>query len=154
MHQIVVINHVSQIIKFHLCFHCFPVYRGFEFQPFLISLPSYSSIHSRMRSKRLRTTEEPVGLGGSSALSSSKRKGLGGPSGPKVRKSVTGTTCKEEEKEKKKDSESKHNQNQNSVQLSGKRLTDGTGRYLRLWISLQCEKCTIWPGSECMCVPD
>lgn len=92
-----------------------------------------------MRSKRLRTTEEPVGLGGNSALSSSRRKDLGGPSGPKVRKAVSGTTCKEEEKEKKNGPESKYNQNQNSVQLSGKRLTGGTGRYLRFWILLQCE---------------
>ncbi|XP_035515892.1 lysine-specific demethylase 4C isoform X5 [Morone saxatilis] len=77
------------------------------------------SSHTRMRSKRLRTTEEPVGLDGSSALSSSKRKGLGGSPGPKVRRSVAGTTCREEETEKKKEAESKHNQNQNSVQLSG-----------------------------------
>lgn len=75
-----------------------------------------------MRSKRLRTTEEPVGLDGSSALSSSRRKGLGGPPGPKVRRSVAGTTCREEEKEEKKETDSKHNQNQNSFQLSGKRL--------------------------------
>ncbi|XP_023274906.1 lysine-specific demethylase 4C-like isoform X6 [Seriola lalandi dorsalis] len=75
------------------------------------------SSHSRMRSKRLRTTEEPVGLDGSSALSNSKRKGLGGPPGPKVRRSVAGTTCREEEKEKKKEAESKHNLNQNSIQL-------------------------------------
>lgn len=96
-----------------------------------------------MRSKRLRTTEEPVGLDGSSALTSSKRKGLGGPPGPKVRRSVAGPACKaekleEEEKEGKKEgreAESKHNQNLNSAQLSGKRLT-GTRRYFRLWISL------------------
>ncbi|XP_026216410.1 lysine-specific demethylase 4C isoform X2 [Anabas testudineus] len=75
--------------------------------------------HTRMRSKRLRTTEEPVDLGGSSALTTSKRKGIGGPSGPKVRRSVTETTCKEDELEKRKKTESKHNQNQNSVQLSG-----------------------------------
>ncbi|XP_022614371.1 lysine-specific demethylase 4C-like isoform X6 [Seriola dumerili] len=75
------------------------------------------SSHSRMRSKRLRTTEEPVGLDGSSALSNSKRKGLGGPPGPKVRRAVAGTTCREEEKEKKKEAESKHNLNQNSIQL-------------------------------------
>ncbi|XP_029358469.1 lysine-specific demethylase 4C isoform X2 [Echeneis naucrates] len=75
------------------------------------------SSHSRMRSKRLRTTEEPVDLDGSSALSSSKRKSLSGPPGPKVRRPVTGTTCREEEKEKKKDAESKHNLNQNYVQL-------------------------------------
>ncbi|XP_041838666.1 lysine-specific demethylase 4C isoform X2 [Melanotaenia boesemani] len=73
--------------------------------------------HSRMRSKRLRTTEEPVGLDGSSVLNSSKRKSQGGPSAPKVRKSVAGTTCKEE-KEKKKEAESKHNQNPNFVQLA------------------------------------
>ncbi|KAM9363864.1 lysine-specific demethylase 4C [Symphorus nematophorus] len=77
------------------------------------------SSNSRMRSKRLRTTEKPVGLDGSSALSSSKRKGLGGPSGPKVRRSVAGTTCGEEEKEKKKEADSKHNLNHNSVQLPG-----------------------------------
>ncbi|XP_078115609.1 lysine-specific demethylase 4C isoform X10 [Sander vitreus] len=72
------------------------------------------STHSRMRSKRLRTTKEPIGLDGSSTLTSSKR--------PKVRKSVAGTSCREEEeKEKKKEVESKHNQNQNSVQLSGTR---------------------------------
>lgn len=96
-----------------------------------------------MRSKRLRTTEEPVGLDGSTTLASSKRKGLGGPSGPKVRRSVAGPASKvekveEEEKEEKKESreaESKHNQNFNSAQLSGKRLT-GTTRYFRLWISL------------------
>ncbi|XP_059194580.1 lysine-specific demethylase 4C isoform X2 [Centropristis striata] len=75
--------------------------------------------HSRMRSKRLRTTKEPIGLDGSSALPSSKRKGLGGPPGPKVRRSVAGTSCEEEEeKEKKREAESKHNQSQNSVQLS------------------------------------
>ncbi|XP_031141840.1 lysine-specific demethylase 4C isoform X12 [Sander lucioperca] len=70
------------------------------------------STHSRMRSKRLRTTKEPIGLDGSSTLTSSKR--------PKVRRSVAGTSCREEEeKEKKKEVESKHNQNQNSAQLSG-----------------------------------
>lgn len=73
-----------------------------------------------MRSKRLRTTEEPVGLDGSSALSNGKRKGLGGPPGPKVRRSVAGTTSREDEKEKKKEPDSKHNPNQNSVQLPGK----------------------------------
>ncbi|KAK1886276.1 Lysine-specific demethylase 4C, partial [Dissostichus eleginoides] len=78
------------------------------------------STHSRMRSKRLRTTEEPIALDGSTALTSSKRKGLGGPTGPKVRKSAAGTSCKEEEeKEKKMEAESKHKQNQNPFQLSG-----------------------------------
>nr|XP_046268332.1 lysine-specific demethylase 4C isoform X2 [Scatophagus argus] len=81
--------------------------------------PTSKGSHSRMHSKRLRTTEEPVGLDGSSALSSRKRKGLGGPPGPKARRSVGGTTCREEEKEKKKEADLKHNQNQNSVQLSG-----------------------------------
>ncbi|XP_029949009.1 lysine-specific demethylase 4C isoform X2 [Salarias fasciatus] len=74
--------------------------------------------HSRMRSKRLRTTEEPVGLDGSSTLNTSKRKGVGGPPGAKVRRSISGTACKED-KEKKKEQESKHNLNQTSAQLPG-----------------------------------
>ncbi|XP_023189454.1 lysine-specific demethylase 4C-like isoform X1 [Xiphophorus maculatus] len=74
--------------------------------------------HSRMRSKRLRTTEEPVDLDGSLALSSSKRKPLGGQSAPKARRSAAGTSYKELEKGKKKQAESKHNQNQNLPQLS------------------------------------
>ncbi|XP_078801498.1 lysine-specific demethylase 4C isoform X4 [Oryzias latipes] len=69
--------------------------------------------HSRMHSKRLRTSEEPVGLDEGLALKGSKKKGSGGPSGPKVRKSVTGAACK------KKVSESNQSQNINSVQLSG-----------------------------------
>ncbi|KAM9770803.1 lysine-specific demethylase 4C isoform 1-T2 [Menidia menidia] len=66
--------------------------------------------HSRMRSKRLRTTEEPVGLESSSAFIGSKRKGHSGPPAPKVRKSVAAPTFKEEEK--KSEGVSKHNQNQ------------------------------------------
>ncbi|TKS68042.1 Lysine-specific demethylase 4C [Collichthys lucidus] len=77
------------------------------------------SSHSRMRSKRLRTSEEPVGLDGGSALSGGKRKGAGGPSGPKVRKSAAETNSREEEKEKKKEADSKHNPNLNSIQLPG-----------------------------------
>ncbi|XP_029908128.1 lysine-specific demethylase 4C isoform X3 [Myripristis murdjan] len=90
---------------------------------------SKGSTHSRMRSKRLRTTEEPVALESSSVLGSSKRRGLGGPLAPKVRRSVGETTCRteeeeeeEEEKEKKqeeREAESKHNQNHNSAQLPG-----------------------------------
>lgn len=60
-----------------------------------------------MRSKRLRTTEEPVALDGSSVLGSTK-KGLGGSSGPKARKSAVRSTCREEEKEK--EANSKHSQ--------------------------------------------
>lgn len=81
-----------------------------------------------MRSKRLRTTEEPVGLDGSSALNSSKRRGLGGPPESKVRRSVAGTTSREEEKDGKKEAVSKHNLNQNSVQLSGEKVTYSTPR--------------------------
>ncbi|CAJ1052204.1 lysine-specific demethylase 4C isoform X2 [Xyrichtys novacula] len=81
--------------------------------------PTNKGSQSRMRSKRLRTTEEPVGLDGGSALTSSKRKGLGGPLGPKVRKSVSGADCREEEKEKKKDAETKHNNKLGSFQLPG-----------------------------------
>lgn len=76
-----------------------------------------------MRSKRLRTTEEPVALDGSSILGSTK-KGLGGSSGPKVRKSAVRSTCKEEEKEK--EANSKHSQ------FSGKNLCDGI---VRIWLS-------------------
>lgn len=110
--------------------------RVFEFHFSLISVHSCSSNHSRMRSKRLRTTEEPIALDNSSALGNSKKKRLGGQPGPKVRRSVLGPTSREEEKEKKKEDNSKCSQNQNSVQFSGKSLNDGTGSYLRLWISL------------------
>uniref|UniRef100_A0A7N8Y8V5 Lysine-specific demethylase 4B n=1 Tax=Mastacembelus armatus TaxID=205130 RepID=A0A7N8Y8V5_9TELE len=109
----------SKII--HSCFRCFCVNYIFEFHSFN-SLSSHSNSYSRTRSKRLRTTEHPVDLSGSSALSSSssssKRKGLAGPPGPKVRKSVAGTTGREEEKEKKKEAESKHSQSQSSVHVS------------------------------------
>lgn len=81
-----------------------------------------------MRSKRLRTTEEPVALDGSSVLGSSK-KGLGGPSGPKVRKSAVRPTCREEEKEK--DCNSKHSQ------FSGKYICDGTIKPLRFYFDLK-----------------
>lgn len=108
---------------------------AFECRSSLIALrPSYSSSHSRMRSKRLRTSEEPVGLDGGSALSGGKRKGAGGPSGPKVRKSAAGTDSREEEKEKKKEADSKHNPNLNSIQLPGKRRTDGTGRFFLIFL--------------------
>ncbi|XP_030003271.1 lysine-specific demethylase 4C isoform X3 [Sphaeramia orbicularis] len=87
------------------------------------------SAHSRMRSKRLRTTEEPVGLDGNSALSSSKKRSLSGPLGPKVRRS-----CKpgkvEEDKEREiesREAESKHNQSPNSVQLPDYIFLSSTG---------------------------
>lgn len=84
-----------------------------------------------MRSKRLRTTEEPVDLDGSSALGSSKKKGVGGPPGPKVRRSVAGPTCKKEEAEKKKEANLKQCQTPNSLQLSGTNLNDGPESYIR-----------------------
>lgn len=106
----------NKVTNFHICF------LNFGLQSSFISILPHSSTHSRMRSKRLRTTEEPIALDGSTALTSSKRKGLGSPTGPKVRKSAAGTSCKEEEeKEKKMEAESKHKQNQNPFQLSGKR---------------------------------
>lgn len=67
--------------------------------PFSCSLFPPRSTHSCLRSKRLRTTEEPVGLDGGPVLGSSK-KGLGGSSGPKVRKAAVRSTCREEDKEK------------------------------------------------------
>ncbi|XP_061883333.1 lysine-specific demethylase 4C isoform X2 [Entelurus aequoreus] len=54
-----------------------------------------STCHSRMRSKRLRTTEEPVALD-----DGSKRKGLCGPPGPKLRRPVEETACGSEEEHK------------------------------------------------------
>ncbi|XP_013884074.1 lysine-specific demethylase 4C isoform X2 [Austrofundulus limnaeus] len=75
--------------------------------------------HSRMRSKRLRTTEEPVDLDDNLTLNSSKRKSMGTHSESKVRRSVVGKTCKDLEKGKKKEAESKHNQNSNFSQFSG-----------------------------------
>ncbi|XP_054634160.1 lysine-specific demethylase 4C isoform X3 [Dunckerocampus dactyliophorus] len=80
-----------------------------------------SSCHFRMRSKRLRTTEEPVALDDSS-LCSSKRKGLCGPPGPKLRRSVEETAClsekSEEEDEKNGGRKTKHCHN--SFQLPGR----------------------------------
>ncbi|XP_049576144.1 lysine-specific demethylase 4C isoform X2 [Syngnathus scovelli] len=80
-----------------------------------------SGSHSRMRLKRLRPTEEPVGLHGSS-LCSSRRKGLCGPPGPKMRRSVQETPCKsikaEEEQEQEKHGRRETRQSQNSLQLS------------------------------------
>lgn len=79
-------------------------------------------------------------MDGSSTLNSSKRRGLGGPLGPKVRRSVGGTGCRAEEREEEepekekekedREAESKHN----SFQLSGKNLIDRTTRCLTLWI--------------------
>lgn len=101
-----------------------------------LSLSFPGSRHSRMRSKRLRTTEEPVDLDGGSTLSGSKRKGPGGSPEPKLRKSGPGpTACKEEEKdkEKKRDAEPKQqSQNPNPLQLPGKRRSEDSPRYWRL----------------------
>nr|XP_040042310.1 lysine-specific demethylase 4C isoform X2 [Gasterosteus aculeatus aculeatus] len=79
-----------------------------------------SCTHSRMRSKRLRTSAQPIGLDGSSGLTGTKRKALSGPAGPKVRRTVAGTSCREEEeKEKKREAQSKHTPNHSSAHLSG-----------------------------------
>nr|XP_057941632.1 lysine-specific demethylase 4C isoform X2 [Doryrhamphus excisus] len=82
---------------------------------------SNKSCHFRMRSKRLRTTGEPVALDDSS-LCSSKRKGLCGPPGSKLRRSVGETAClserSEEEDEKSGGRKTKHCQN--SFQLPGR----------------------------------
>ncbi|KAF7213071.1 lysine-specific demethylase 4C isoform X4 [Nothobranchius furzeri] len=77
------------------------------------------SSHSRMRSKRLRTTEEPVDLDGGVALNCNKKKGLGGPSRSKVRRYAAGMTSKDAEKGKKKEAESMQSRNPNLSQLSG-----------------------------------
>ncbi|XP_056441662.1 lysine-specific demethylase 4C-like isoform X4 [Gadus chalcogrammus] len=88
-----------------------------------------STTHSRTRSKRLRTTEEPPGLEGGAALSGggcsssrSRRRGLaGGPLGPKVRRSQQHTTCtpgeEEEEEQEEEEEEEKEEDHQNSLRL-------------------------------------
>ncbi|XP_057699787.1 lysine-specific demethylase 4C isoform X2 [Corythoichthys intestinalis] len=77
-----------------------------------------TNCHSRMRLKRLRTTEEPLGLDDSS-LCSGKRKG---PPGPKVRRPVQETPCTSENSAE--DDEEKHGretrQSQTSLHLSGR----------------------------------
>lgn len=94
------------------------------------------STHSCIRSKRLRTTEEPIALDGSSVLGSSK-KCLGGSCGPKVRKSAVRSTCREEEKDK--EANSKYSQ------FSGKNLCDCTLNIFRFWskacFNLTCRNC-------------
>ncbi|XP_061627392.1 lysine-specific demethylase 4C isoform X2 [Phyllopteryx taeniolatus] len=94
---------------------------------------SNKSSHSRMRLKRLRTTEEPVGLD-DSALCSSKRKGLCGPPGPKVRRSLEETPCTSEKAEEE-EGEEKHGkretrQSQNSLQLSACYASTGRCRQM------------------------
>lgn len=73
-----------------------------------------------MRSKRLRTSEEPVDLDGSPALGCGKKKGANGPPLPKVRRSVAGPTCRRDEAQKKKEANLKQSQMPNSFQLAGK----------------------------------
>lgn len=82
----------------------------------------HCSNHSRMRSKRLRTSEEPVDLDAGPALGCSKKKAASGPPLPKVRRSAAGPTCKRDEAQKKKDSNLKQNQVPNSLQLAGRSL--------------------------------
>lgn len=87
--------------------------------------PTNKGSHSRMRSKRLRTTEEPIGLAERSEQSSCKKKGARGPLGPKVRRSTAGTSCKagktveEHKKKQSREAESKHSENQNPTELPG-----------------------------------
>ncbi|XP_061684620.1 lysine-specific demethylase 4C isoform X2 [Syngnathoides biaculeatus] len=84
---------------------------------------SNKSSHSRMRLKRLRTTEEPVGLNDRS-LCSSKRKGLCGPPGPKARRSLVEAPCASEEAEEEEGQEKlgkrETRQSHNALQLSGR----------------------------------
>ena len=78
--------------------------------------PLYSSLsHPRTRSKRLRTSEEPVALEGCSVLG--RRRGLGGTLGPKVRRG-----CRAGEDED--DEEEGEDQTENTLRLPGKRLVD------------------------------
>ncbi|XP_042168877.1 uncharacterized protein LOC121843332 [Oncorhynchus tshawytscha] len=74
-------------------------------------IPLYSSLsHPRTRSKRLRTSEEPVALEGCSVLG--RRRGLGGTLGPKVRRG-----CRAGEDED--DEEEGEDQTENTLRLPG-----------------------------------
>lgn len=115
-----------------------------------------------MRSKRLRTTEEPIGLAERSEQSSCKKKGARGPLGPKVRRSTAGTSCKagktveEHKKKQSREAESKHSENQNPTELPGKNIhTQSYTINVRLHIFYLC-LCFIifFPSGPCrqMCV--
>ncbi|XP_064782823.1 uncharacterized protein LOC135507164 [Oncorhynchus masou masou] len=76
-----------------------------------VKTPVNSSLsHPRTRSKRLRTSEEPVALEGCSVLG--RRRGLGGPLGPKVRRG-----CRAGEDED--DEEEGPDQTENTLRLPG-----------------------------------
>lgn len=76
--------------------------------------PSNIGAHSRMCSKRLRTTEEPIGLDKGSKVCSSKKKGPISPLGPKVRRSTSGLAKKKANRQ----TEAKRRLIQNSIDIS------------------------------------
>ncbi|KAM9398558.1 lysine-specific demethylase 4C isoform 9-T25 [Salvelinus alpinus] len=77
-----------------------------------VKTPVNSSLpHPRTRSKRLRTSEEPVALEGCSVLG--RRRGLGGTLGPKVRRGCRAGEDEEEEDEEGED------QTENTLRLPG-----------------------------------
>ncbi|KAK7930021.1 hypothetical protein WMY93_006416 [Mugilogobius chulae] len=78
--------------------------------------PTKKGTQSRMSSKRLRTTEEPVGLNKSSDVTNCKKKGSTGSLGPKVRKPTSGLLNSKKKQSKQADPKCKLNQN--SFELS------------------------------------
>lgn len=78
--------------------------------------PSNMGAHSRMCSKRLRTTEEPIGLDKCSKVSNCKKKGPAGPLGPKVRRTTSGLS--NSKKKQNRQTESKRRLIQNSTEIS------------------------------------
>ncbi|XP_072318995.1 lysine-specific demethylase 4C isoform X2 [Eucyclogobius newberryi] len=78
--------------------------------------PTNKGTRSRMGSKRLRTTDEPVGLDKCSEVSNCKKKGLAGPLGPKVWKPTAGIS--NPKKKQNRQAESKCKRIQNSVEFS------------------------------------
>lgn len=82
--------------------------------------PSNMGAHSRMCSKRLRTTEEPIELDKCSKVSNCKKKGQTSPLGPKVRGTTSGISSgiSNSKKKQNRQMESKRRLIQNSVEIS------------------------------------
>lgn len=71
--------------------------------------PSNMGAHSRMCSKRLRTTEEPIGLDKCSKVSKCKKKGPANPLGPKVRRNTLGLSNSKKKQHKPSETKPIHN---------------------------------------------
>ncbi|XP_045070404.1 lysine-specific demethylase 4C [Coregonus clupeaformis] len=82
-----------------------------------VKTPGKSSLpHPQTRSKRLRTSEEPVALEGCSVLG--RRRGLGGTLAPKIRRGCRAVVEEEEEEEEEEEGEGE-DQTENTLRLPG-----------------------------------